>query len=758
MTAKPAPRLARRLLRLTAALCAALALLAGLGWLALGWAGDPLAGDPRWDYSVTLTDRHGRPLREILPPPMNRRQNRLLHEFSPHLIEAVIAAEDKRFRYHPGVDPLAALRALYQNLSQGKVVSGASTITMQLARLSQGLAPGPRTLGRKLRELYLALAIERHHPKDEILALYLNSAPVGGPNVGFGAGAMAWLGKSAARLSPAEAAFLAGLPARPGNPGPLAGPRSIARKDMILRRLAKAGRLSEDDLARALAEPLILSGARGSFLAPHFTNLVAKGLPAIPPRSVTTTLDLGLQAQIERLAAITVERYKGRGLRQVAVVVISLPEREILAYVGSADYFDPEEGQIDGVTTPRQPGSALKPFIYAHGLETGAISASSLIDDVPVDFVVRDGSYSPRNYSGASHGPVQARLALASSLNVPAINLTSHLGVDDVLAFLRKLGLSALSRDPGHYGLGLALGGGEVTLLELASAYATLADGGRQRPPAMTMGAPPAPGIKAMDPAVAFIVSDILADAPARATGFGQGGPLDAPYRVSAKTGTSKNFRDNWCLGYSDGFVVGVWAGNFQNRPMGNVSGITGAGHLWREVTDLMADMRPPAPELAMPPGVTPVAVCPVSGLLAGPDCPNVRMEYFLERALHGPRCVHGRMNLTGAGAKLAPGDVPVVGHKDRFGFIGPQHGETYAWDPGLPDRYQVLRATVQSTPDLDELVITHNGREIARRKVAGASRASVDVSLGRGRQLLEAAGLRDGRKVAADQAVFFVK
>ncbi|MDR3134654.1 MAG: penicillin-binding protein 1C, partial [Deltaproteobacteria bacterium] len=633
-----AGRLARKAFRTALWLMAWALALSALGWAILGFLPDPLAEEAKWDYTVTLTDRYGQELREIWPPPMSRKENKLLSEFSPNLVAAVIATEDKRFRYHPGVDPLAAARALFQNVSQGKVASGASTVTMQLARLSRGLAPGPRSFKRKLAETILALRIERHHTKDEILALYLNSAPVGGPNVGFQAAAKAWLGKSASHLSPAEAAFLAGLPARPVKPGPFPGPKLMARKAMILSRLGKGGYLDKESLQRALAEPLVMAGAEAAFLAPHFTGQVAKKLPKFPPKTVTTTLDMGLQAKIELLSSMTVTRFRALGLRQVAVVVMSVPEREVLAYVGSADFFDPVDGQIDGAYTPRQPGSALKPFIYALGLETGLINASSLIDDTKSDFVVPDGSYSPRNYSGASHGPVPARLALASSLNLPAINLTSALGVENVLSRLQALGLNTLDRSADHYGLGLALGGGEVTLLELTAAYAALADHGRLREPVMAF----LPLAKAnspqervvIDPGAAFIISDILADDPARSTGFGLQGPLATPYRVSVKTGTSKNFRDNWCLGYSDGFVIGVWAGNFQNRPMGKVSGLTGAGHLWRKVADLLAETRPPAPVI-VPPGVIATPVCPVSGLPAGPGCPNVRIEYFLEAALN---------------------------------------------------------------------------------------------------------------------------
>jgi penicillin-binding protein 1C len=377
-----------------------------------------------------------------------------------------------------------------------------------------------------------------------------------------------------------------------------------------------------------------------------------------------------------------------------------------------------------------------------------------------VDFVAEAGSYSPRNYSGQSHGPVSARIALASSLNIPAINLTSHLGVDNVLEYFRKLGLNTLTKGADHYGLGLALGGGEVTLLDLSLAYAALADHGRFRPPIMILGqkVDPVNDRKVIDPSVAFIISDILSDDEARLTGFMPNGPLATPYRTSVKTGTSKNFRDNWCLGYSDGFLIGVWAGNFQNDPMIQISGITGAGYLWREVADLMSQTRPPIETITLPNNVTALAVCPVSGLLAGPECPNLRMEYFLNAALNGPRCLHSHMNFTEATVQLIPGEIPVVGLKTSFGLLGPKSGEIYALDPGLPTAFQVINATIQATADLDELVIFHNGQEIDRRQISGPTRASVDVSLSKGRQLLEVAGLKNGQEVAFDRASFLVK
>lgn len=834
-------------------LCLVLAALCLAFWLALGLAPDPLAREGGWDWTVTVTDRHGRRLREIRPPNQTRREDLTLAQFSPSLVQAVVAAEDRRFWSHPGFDPLAAARALVGNLRAGRVVSGASTITMQAARLSLGLG-GERTLSRKLREILLALRLERHHGKEEILALYLNCAPVGGPNLGFQSAARAWLGKSAGALSAAEAAFLAALPASPGPPG-RAGPRLRKRQASIIARLRDRGYLSEQDARRALAEPLVPAPSGQAFAAPHLTEKIASSLRALtgpnetgpngpasnpargpeaaagpgaagdadagpvsgggddraagpnsspprrprqpdagktdffqaallgtygagagrpgqflPPRVIRTTVDANLQEKMERLAARTAARHRSRGMSQAAVLVMSLPEREILAYVGSSDFFGGPDGQIDGVTTPRQPGSALKPFLYALGLDRRVITAATLIDDRPHSFNTPRGSYSPRNYSEKTHGPVPARLALASSLNLPAVNLASSLGLENLLAQLKNLGLDTLSEDEDHYGLGLALGGGEVTLLSLASAYAALAEGGLLAEPVLFLGGdeknpgtPPPPAAAArrvMSPQAAFIVSDILADPLARETGFGSGGPLATMFRSSVKTGTSKNYRDNWCLGYTDGFLVAVWAGNFQNDPMSDISGVTGAGYLWRDAVDLLASEKAPAARApSPPPGVTTALVCPLSGLAAGPGCPNASLEYFL--AGTEPAGTGGPPPAGGAGAGAGPASRTdgVVGFGSKFGFLSPRSGETYAYDPGTPAEQQAVTASVRLAGGADEIRLTRNGRVVAQRKVAGgAAVASVRVPLVRGRQELAVAGLLAGEVVGTDRAVFLVK
>jgi penicillin-binding protein 1C len=725
-------------------------------WQAQIFFPDPLNEESSWNWTVRVTDRHGRPLKDFLPPGAARREFVNLRDFSPTLVQAVLAAEDKRFYHHPGVDPLAMLRAAWLNARNLSIKSGGSTITMQLARLHKGLAPGPRTLGRKIREIWWALLIERHNSKEVILAAYLNSAPCGNLTEGFPAAAQLYLGKSVKDLSYAESAFLAGLPASPGALNPYKDPRpALARRAIILKRMSKLDFLTAAELARASAEPLDLKRHSAPFKAPHFVSHVrGHHFEEIPPAVMTTTLDLDLQHAVEDIVRDTVDAFSGQGLNQAAVLVMALPSREILAWVGSADFFNLEDGQNDGATALRQPGSALKPFLYAVAFDRGVITPATLLDDRGADYRTAGGSFSPSNYSGTFHGPVSARLALASSLNLPAIKLAAEVGVEPVLEALRSSGLSSLNQEAGHYGLGLVLGGGEVDLLSLTGAYAMLGDGGVWSPPLTRLDKNREERERRVvfSPAASFIIADILRDDQARVTGFGAGSVLETPYSAAVKTGTSKNFRDNWCLGYTNGFVVGVWAGNFSADPMDRVSGVTGAGIIWRRISDLMVERRP-VEEIPEPPGLEAVMTCPVSGLPAGPDCPNKRLEFFISSYIPREVCRHLEMDQEAWGVK-----TPVVGLKRDFGLIRPLSGEIYARDPGHALEMQQIKAQAQSVPGVDELVWILNGRELERQKVKGYERSACLLPLTAGEARLEILGLRAGEIVERGQVRYMVR
>ncbi|MDR1394563.1 MAG: transglycosylase domain-containing protein, partial [Deltaproteobacteria bacterium] len=639
--------------------------------------------------------------------------------------------------------PLAVLRAAWSNTRRRKLASGGSTITMQLARLTLGLTPGPLTFRRKIREMWLALLIERHHTKEEILAAYLNAVPSGPQRWGLATAARDWLSRSPDRLSPAEAAYLAALPKHPL----LDGAKLRSRQKWILGRLKSSGWLDESSYQRALTEEIFLPAAKRPFEAPHFLTFLQSGASLAPeefrrPR-VLTSLDLEIQKEAERLVRQTVSGWEGSGLSQAAAVIMSLPDREVLAWVGSADFADPEEGQIDGVLALRQPGSALKPFIYQLALSRGEIAASSRLSDRPVNFSSPAGSFAPQNYSRTYHGLVSARTALASSLNIPAIELIDRLTVPRVLEHLRSLGLVSLTEGSDHYGLGLALGNGEVSLLALTNAYAILAQGGLNGRPVFEKGRREPPGPRVMDAPSAWLAADILADDEARISGFGAGGVLEAPYPVSVKTGTSQNYRDNWCLGFTDKYVIGVWAGNFQAQPMNHVSGVDGAGYLWRELSDYLARKFPPEPRLK-PLGLRLETVCPISGLPLGPDCPNGQEEYFLEKYPLPEQCDHGAMDQI-----LAPGRP--------LQLLTPQSQEVYALDPGLEAAYQNLPAVVRLKPGLDETVWLYDGREMFRDLKPGTSGQHF-FPLAAGRHRLEVLALKDNQILARSEASFTVK
>ncbi|MDR1080679.1 MAG: hypothetical protein LBQ79_06895, partial [Deltaproteobacteria bacterium] len=472
------------------------------------------------------------------------------------------------------------------------------------------------------------------------------------------------------------------------------------------------------------------------------------------------------------------------------------------AWVGSADFHNPRDGQLDGVTAPRQPGSALKPFIYAMGFEDGVLAPSSLMADEPSDFPGWNGVFSPRNYSGAFSAPVSARTALGSSLNIPAVNLTNVLGVSRVLSKLRELGLGTLDRDQDFYGLGISLGGGEVSLIDLLTAYASLADSGVWKPAAIFLDSgpdscrggsgtrgtcgpdsgPPSPGgapaqgdpdgrassrpessgpsgpassrqavaaRRVFSPEAAFLVTSVLSDDRARILGFGEGGVLATPYPSAVKTGTSTSFRDNFCLGFTDRHAVGVWAGNFQARPMARISGVTGAGELWRRVMDGLASRGAPGPLPPPPPGIREIRVCPVSGLPAGPRCPNTVRDFFPENRPLPRECGHDEMDLS---------SVPVIGRELRFRLLRPATREIYAVDPEAPPAASRVRALVQSVPGVVELEFILNGEPLGRRAVEGYARASMSIPLSRGENLLEVVGFRGSFAPLRDAARFTVR
>jgi penicillin-binding protein 1C len=614
--------------------------------------------------SLVVADRDGRPLREVRAEDGTRARWVVLRDVPVVTTRAILAAEDARFFAHAGVDPLAIVRAAALDLWNRRVVSGGSTLTMQLARI---LRPHPRTLRGKLGEMILALRIERSLSKDEILEQYLNRASFG-PNLrGLGAASDAYFDKSVASLSIGESALLAGLPRGPSLYQVTRHvDRARRRRDRVLDRMAARGWLDAGDVARAKGEPIVTQSRRPAFGAPHFVaGLVSRGPGALanvqpglvdafaggPPLArVTSTIDAGLQRVAEAQVAATVEQLRAgaRGVSAASALVVDNATGDVLAYVGSPDVFDDANGgSNDGVRAARQPGSTLKPLLYELAMEKLGFDPATVLPDIELHVPVEGGDYAPRDYDGRFRGPVRLREALGSSLNVPAVWTVEQVGVEALLARLHELGFASLSRDAAYYGPGLALGDGEVTLLELARAYATLARGGVDRPLRVAsrvdragggaVDLEPGPLTRVMSERDAELVVDVLKDHDARAGAFGEQSVLDFPFEVAAKTGTSKGYRDNWTVGFTRAVTVAVWAGNFDGAPMTNVSGITGAGPLFHAIMDAAMRDRPREPlpvtqatrARADDGRLERVDVCALSGELAGPDCPHRIAEWL---------------------------------------------------------------------------------------------------------------------------------
>ncbi len=571
--------------------------------------------------SIRIYDRSGGVLREVRADDGARAQTRPLASFPKHVRDAVLAAEDRRFESHPGIDPLAVVRAIVSNITHQRIVSGASTITMQLART---LRPHRRSFLGKLQEAALALRIEASLSKDEILEAYLNRVTYG-PNVrGYAAASEAYLGAPPNAISVAGAALIAGLPRGPSLYAIDKHPDlAKQRRDRVLHRMADASMLSEEELALALDEPVVRRNDKPISGAPHFTRaLVAGTLAPLQSNDVAsalterrelselrTTIDPVLQREAEAAVRRTMASLVRKHASAAAVVVLENPTGDVLAWIGSPDFYGDESlGQNDGVLAKRQPGSALKPFVYAEAIERHGYTNATILPDVELHVPLPNGGdYAPRNYDGRERGPVKLREALANSLNIPAVYTIQQIGVAPVLERLRALGMESLTEDAEHYGPALALGDGEVPLLELANAYATLARGGIRLPVrtlrALSRGdvevrfTDVAPGRRVIEENTATLLTDILSDPHARMAAFGDQNALEFPFPVAAKTGTSKGYRDNVTVGYTRDVTVAVWVGNFDGSPMEDVSGITGAGPLFHDVMEAATRARPPVTE-----------------------------------------------------------------------------------------------------------------------------------------------------------------
>lgn len=613
------------------------------------------------DVSLKIFSEDGSLLREKLAAQGGRRSSVSLNDVAPEFIDSLIFSEDKRFYAHFGVDPLALIRATYQNIKNGRIISGASTLTMQISRHMNG---GKRTFTHKIKEMFFAVYLEMSLSKEEILTKYVNEMPFGNELYGIRQASEMYFRKKPADLSLSESAWLIGIIRAPSFYNPYRNPEAVLKlRDKILHQYSAAD--------FSLQEKIVLYPFETRFLAPHFTDFVLQNSKGRHGK-IQTTLDLELNRWVEQIIQFRLARLKERQVKHAAVLVVSNKDAKIRAYVGSQNYWDDKtEGMNDGVLQFRQPGSTLKTFNYARAIDLG-LSPSHVLADVKTVYPSVVGDYIPENYDRQFGGPVLLRQALANSLNVPAVQLLNEMGQVYFYEILKKMGFSQLKERPDYYGLGLTLGNVEVNLFELVRAYSVFGRQGNF----CELGffadgtfCAKKPTDEIFSKKTITVIRDFLADKYARTSSFGSAGPLDFEFPVMIKTGTSQNYRDNWTVAVTPDYTVGVWVGNFNGAPMQNVSGVTGAAPIVHDVVEFLHEKKPwtawvdsvdlKKTEVCFLSGKKPTSLCPLriqeyqisdenlsdcdfhvvkkidkrTGLLAGNSCPqrDVESKTFVE-------------------------------------------------------------------------------------------------------------------------------
>jgi penicillin-binding protein 1C len=658
----------RRIARRLAFVFVGLLVLVGAGVAAAWWV--PLPARLSAPASVVVEYRDGTPAHVFLAPDERWRIPTAPERVDPAYLRALLALEDKRFFHHPGVDPLAVARAAVRNVARGRRVSGASTLTMQLVRV---LEPRPRTFTSKLIESFRAVQLELRLSKQEVLAAYLQFVPYGRNVEGVEAAALAYFGHTAAHLSPAEISTLLAVPQNPNRrfPSPENAARLRAARDGVARRLLEADALPRGPAGATVSPEVVLAEVRATPVptgltpfpreAPHAAVWLRSRRPDLP--RLRTTLDAGTQRMVERLMRDAAGGLASRGIHNGTAVVVERDSVAVLALVGNFDFFDTAHGgQIAGFATPRSPGSALKPLLYAMGIDLGLMLPEQLVADVPTAY----GGYAPRNFDGRFQGLVRLEYALSQSLNMPFVRLLERVGVERFLGTLRSAGVTSLVSEPGYYGLSAAVGGIELTPLELTGVYLALAEDGRARALRLLEdGAPVAAPVEVLSPGAAWLTRRALAlrdrpDFPERRRLTGM------PARVHWKTGTSFGHRDAWAAGSGPRHTALVWLGNFDHTPSVHLVGADAAGPL---LFDILEGVGPrgralPAEEAPPPEDLMPVEVCAYSGHLPTDACEQRKSVYARRSAVPTGRCPYHQRVEVDVATGLAVGPTCRAGRK----------------------------------------------------------------------------------------------
>jgi 1A family penicillin-binding protein len=641
------------------------------------------------ELSTKIYDRNGELLYDV-----HGEKDRVLvklDDVPPYLKEATIAIEDKNFYQHKGFDLTGILRN-FKFVVTGRPIAGGSTLTQQL--IKNALLTPERTITRKIKELVLALQIERKYSKDQILQMYLNEVPYGGQAWGIEAAAQMYFGKSAKDLNLAESAMLAGLPAAPTRFSPYNDPDAAKwRQEQVLRRMVEDGKITPEEADFAKEQKLNLRPLGTNIRAAHFVMYVRQILserygPKIVEEGglkVTTTLDIHMQEQAEKIVYEEVNKAARLSVGNGALLAMDPKTGQILTMVGSKDYFDAStDGNVNVTLRPRQPGSSIKPITYVTAFKQGYTPATVLMD-VKTAFPggVGQPDYVPVNYDGVFRGPIQLRYGLGNSINVIAVKLLKLVGINSMLETAHDLGITTLN-EPERYGLSLTLGGGEVKLLDMVDAYSTFAAGGVRHEPVAILKVEdkdghvleewrPEEGQRVLTPEQAYLISDILSDNNARLLAFGEFSPLRIPgYQVAVKTGTTDDKRDNWTIGYTPGLAVGVWVGNNDNSPMNPrlASGITGAAPIWnRAMTTFLPQF--PNESFKRPSGIVTATVDKLSGLLPGEGTEETREEIFIKGTVPTEKDnMHQVLKICTEDGKLATDACEHAGKVEERSFV----------------------------------------------------------------------------------------
>ncbi len=658
-------------------------------------------------YSTTFYDRGGKPLRTFFSADETYARPCRISEVSPHFLRAIVLIEDKRFYSHSGIVLSSLFRALWQNIKGKRVVSGGSTITMQTVKLVY--RHRQRTIFNKISEIFSALKFELHLSKTEILEAYINRLPFGNMIYGVKQAAQFYFGKSPAQLSLNQAIYLALIPKSPTRYNPGKHMMLLKKRwETILKIFRQKNHITADEYRRARGEGIAFQMERYPFKAPHFIDLVKEKYGENElPEQVRTSLDYEAQEQLEGIIRGHLVRLASYDVTSAAAVVLDNRTHQITGFVGSPDYFNEEAGHVNLATALRQPGSTLKPFVYGLALESGYTPATIVPD---IKFPARGGFF-PKNHDGREHGPLRLRKALACSYNIPAFYLAMKLTPRRVIGKLKEAGFSSITSEPGFYGETVALGSGEVRLLDLVAAYSVFANKGilhapvfiaeRASSPAQIPRTRPLSGTRIFDETTAFLIWDILADPSARFASFGYDSSMNLPFPAAIKTGTSKGFRDKWAVGVNANYTIGVWIGNPDGKNMQDTTHIGSVSTILRDIfLAVQGDWTGGAVEV--PQGLVKDTVCPLSGEPVSGNCPDTVEEYFAAHSAPAATCTwHTRKNgrlivnypelYRKWAIKNNPGETVSIETAARRRISFPQQGDFFYLSDAIPNSDQQI-------------------------------------------------------------------